>query len=99
VNTSTLSAHGSELAPRAVKCLLSLAARSSKHIVAVTHVRNVLATPTILVNGDNRKIPVRGGAKTGAIVWVEKSGGRWAIREDEGYQLVAIEAENSPLLS
>lgn len=77
-----------------LKCLLSLAARSSKHIVAVTHVRNVLATPTILVDGDKRKIPVRGGAKTGVMVWVEKSGGRWAMREDEGYPLVAIAAES-----
>jgi len=76
-----------------------MAARSSKHLVAVTHVRNVLATPTILVKGDKRKIPVRGGAKTGAIVWVEKSGGRWAVREDEDYPIVPIEAEISPLLS
>jgi len=82
-----------------LKFLLSMAARSSKHLVAVTHVRNVLATPTILVKGDKRKIPVRGGAKTGAIVWVEKSGGRWAVREDEDYPIVPIEAEISPLLS
>ena len=72
-----------------LRCLLSLAAGSSKHIVAVTHVRNVLATPTILVNGDKGKIPVRGGAKTGAMVWVEKSRGRWAVRKDDGYPLVA----------
>jgi|ERR1017187_3385493 probable phosphoglycerate mutase len=66
-----------------LKYLLARAAGSTKHIVAVTHVRNVLATPTILVNGDQRKIPVRGGAKTGALVWVEHSGGGWVTRIEE----------------
>jgi 2,3-bisphosphoglycerate-dependent phosphoglycerate mutase len=60
-----------------LQCLLALAAQSSRHIVVVTHVRNVLATPTILSNGDRKKIPVHGGAKTGATVWVERSNGKW----------------------
>jgi broad specificity phosphatase PhoE len=68
-----------------LKHLLALATRSSKCIVAVTHVRNVLATRTILVDGDKRKIPVRGGAKTGAIVWVEHSGGKWVTRAESDH--------------
>jgi 2,3-bisphosphoglycerate-dependent phosphoglycerate mutase len=57
--------------------LLEMADRSSGCIVAVTHVRNLLAAPTILQDGDKTKIPVKGGAKTGALVWVRKSGGKW----------------------
>jgi 2,3-bisphosphoglycerate-dependent phosphoglycerate mutase len=62
---------------RKLKGLLKSVDRSSGCIVSVTHVRNLLATPTILRNGDKTKIPVRGGAKTGALVWVQKSGGKW----------------------
>jgi 2,3-bisphosphoglycerate-dependent phosphoglycerate mutase len=57
--------------------LLEMADRSSGCIVAVTHVRNLLAAPTILQDGGKTKIPVKGGAKTGALVWVRKSGGKW----------------------
>jgi len=79
-----------------LKHLLALASRSSKHIVAVTHVRNVLATPTILLGGDKTKIPVQGGTKTGALVWVEKSGGRWVARADESSSLTcATSAQTS----
>jgi 2,3-bisphosphoglycerate-dependent phosphoglycerate mutase len=60
--------------------LLALAADSSRDIVAVTHVRNVLATPSILSNGDKKKIPVHGGAKTGAAVLVERWNGKWVAR-------------------
>ena len=80
-----------------LKHFLTLASRSSKHIVLVTHVRNVLATPTILVNGDKTKIPVQGGTKTGAMVWVEKSRGKWVVQDDENYRVVTIEAKTSPL--
>jgi 2,3-bisphosphoglycerate-dependent phosphoglycerate mutase len=66
-----------------LKKLLALAAESPRHVVAVTHVRNVLATPTILTDGDKRKIPVHGGAKTGALVWVEQSGDGWITRIEE----------------
>lgn len=77
--------------------LLERAARSSRHIIAVTHVRNVLATPTILAGGDRRKIPVRGGAKTGALLWVEQSGGRWVTRsEDEPYIVPIVAPEIIP---
>jgi broad specificity phosphatase PhoE len=67
--------------------LLKLADRSSGCIVAVTHVRNLLAAPTILHGGDKTKIPVRGGAKTGAFMRVRKSGGKWhAGSHDEAHQ-------------
>jgi 2,3-bisphosphoglycerate-dependent phosphoglycerate mutase len=66
-----------------LKGLLKIADRSSGCIVAVTHVRNLLAAPTILHGGDKTKIPVKGGAKTGALVWVRKSGGKWHVGSDE----------------
>jgi broad specificity phosphatase PhoE len=67
-----------------LKNLLVQASRSSKHIVAVTHVRNVLATPTILKDGDKTQIPVKGGAKPGSVIWVEQTDGRWVARAHEG---------------
>jgi 2,3-bisphosphoglycerate-dependent phosphoglycerate mutase len=66
-----------------LKGLLEIADRSSGCIVAVTHVRNLLAAPTILQGGDKTKIPVRGGAKTGALLWVQKSGGKWHAGSEE----------------
>jgi probable phosphoglycerate mutase len=66
-----------------LKELLNIADQSSGCIVAVTHVRNLLAAPTILQGGDKTKIPVRGGAKTGALMWVRKSGGKWNTGSDE----------------
>jgi 2,3-bisphosphoglycerate-dependent phosphoglycerate mutase len=68
---------------RKLRRLLKTADRSSGCIVAVTHVRNLLAAPTILQGGDKTKIPVRGGAKTGALVWVRKSGGKWHAGSEE----------------
>jgi broad specificity phosphatase PhoE len=68
---------------RKLKELLKVVDRSSGCIVVVTHVRNLLATPTILQDGDKTKIPVRGGAKTGAVVWVQKSRGKWRAEEGE----------------
>jgi len=62
--------------------LLALAAATPNCIVAVTHVRNVLATPTVLAGGDRTRIPVQGGVKTGSLLWVEKRGRKWFARED-----------------
>ncbi len=67
---------------RKLRELLKITTRSSKYIVAVTHVRNILVTPSILQGGDRTSIPVHGGAKTGALVWVQKSGGKWRTRID-----------------
>lgn len=70
--------------------LLAIAARSSKCIVAVTHVRNLLATPTILHGGDLTKIPVRGGPRTSSLVWVEKNGKGWKLRVEEAPDPVPV---------
>ncbi len=63
--------------------LFEIAAHSPTNIVAVTHHRNLLATPTILRGGDKTKIPVRGGPKTGSLLWVEQKDNRWNLRIDE----------------
>lgn len=68
---------------RKLKELIDLAARSVHCIVAVTHVRNLLAAPALLHDGDRAHIPVRGGPTTGALVWVEKAGKGWNLRVDE----------------
>jgi broad specificity phosphatase PhoE len=51
--------------------LLSIAAKSSQSIVGVTHIRNLLAVPTILFGGDWTKIPVHGGPPPGSLVVIE----------------------------
>jgi 2,3-bisphosphoglycerate-dependent phosphoglycerate mutase len=68
--------------------LLEIAERSTDCIVAVTHVRNLLAAPTLLRGGDKSHIPVTGGPKTGSLVWVEKTGKGWNLRVDEAPEVV-----------
>jgi probable phosphoglycerate mutase len=68
---------------RKLEELLDIASRAKGCIVAVTHVRNLLAAPTLLHGGDKRRIPVSGGPKTGSLVWVEKNGTGWNLRVDE----------------
>ena len=68
---------------RKLEELLDIANRSKAYIVAVTHVRNLLAAPTLLHGGDKGHIPVSGGPKTGSLVWVEKNGKGWNLRVDE----------------
>ena len=63
--------------------LLEIAAHCATCIVAVTHHRNLLAAPTILQGGDKTRIPVRGGPKTGSLLWVEQNDNRWNLRIDE----------------
>lgn len=64
--------------------LLAMAEQSTQCIVAVTHVRNILATPTILEGKDRRHVPVSGGPPTGTLVILEKEENRWAMRIDAG---------------
>jgi len=64
-----------------------MAERSSQCIVAVTHVRNILATPTILENSDRTQVPVSGGPPTGSIVVLEKEDHRWNMRIDGGPEM------------
>jgi broad specificity phosphatase PhoE len=68
---------------RQLEALLEIAAHSADHIIAVTHVRNLLAAPALLNGGDRGRIPVSGGPKTGSLVWVEKNGEGWNLRVDE----------------
>jgi|ERR1039458_424529 broad specificity phosphatase PhoE len=64
--------------------LMNLALRSSQCIVAVTHVRNLLATQTVIEHGDRDRVPVRGGPPTGTLIVVEKLDGVWRMRAEGG---------------
>jgi broad specificity phosphatase PhoE len=64
--------------------LLSLAAKSSGSIVAVTHVRNVLAARTVIEQGNPDHVPVKGGPPTGTLLVIEQSNGVWQMRLDGG---------------
>jgi alpha-ribazole phosphatase len=55
---------------------------SSGYVVAVTHVRNLLAAKTIIEHGDQDRVPVQGGPSTGSFVVVEKVEGTWKILTD-----------------
>ena len=68
--------------------LLTLADASQGYVLAVTHVRNLLAATTIIEGGDRDKVPVRGGPSTGTISVVEKVEGRWKIRRHDGREVV-----------
>jgi len=68
--------------------LLRLADAAKGYVVAVTHVRNLLAATTIIEGGNSRKVPVKGGPSTGAITIVEKIGDQWKIRRDDGGAVV-----------
>jgi broad specificity phosphatase PhoE len=70
--------------------LMNLAQRSSKSIVAVTHVRNVLATQTIIEHGDRDRVPVKGGPATGTLIVVERVNGVWQMRADDGRPTVFV---------
>lgn len=71
-----------------LKSLLALAESSPNAIAVVTHVRNLLAANSVIEDGDASKIPVKGGPHTGALVVVEKQGGRWKI-QSSAHELVA----------
>lgn len=60
--------------------LLEITEESSGDIIAVTHVRNVLAAETILAHGNAEKVPVQGGPSTGSLTIIEKVGGTWRIQ-------------------
>lgn len=68
--------------------LLSLADASDGYVLAVTHVRNLLAATVIIEAGDRTKVPVKGGPSTGAVSIVEKIDGRWRILRDDGREIV-----------
>ncbi len=64
--------------------LMNLALRSSQCIVAVTHVRNLLATQTVIEHGPRDRVPVRGGPPTGTLIVVEHLDGVWQMKADGG---------------
>jgi probable phosphoglycerate mutase len=67
----------------ALRELLLIASRAKRNVVVVTHVRNLLATPSVLFGGNPSKIPVRGGPKTGSLTWVEQQGKRLNLRVED----------------
>lgn len=75
--------------------LLRLADAAKGDVVAVTHVRNLLAATTIIEGGDSRKVPVKGGPSTGTITLVEKIGTQWKIRRDDGGAVVQDSIQDS----
>ena len=79
-----------------LKQLLELADRTTSHVLAVTHVRNLLAAKTIIEGGDSDKVPVRGGPSTGTIGIVEKIEGRWKIRRHDGREIVQLQDAHEP---
>lgn len=79
-----------------LKQLLALADTTTGHVLAVTHVRNVLAATTIIEGGDSSKVPVRGGPSTGTISVVEKFEGRWKIRRHDGREIVQLQDATGP---
>lgn len=68
--------------------LLGLADSSDGCVLAITHVRNLLAAATIIEGGDKKKVPVKGGPSTGTISVVEKVEGRWRISREDGGKIV-----------
>jgi broad specificity phosphatase PhoE len=68
--------------------LLHLADLSDGYVLAITHVRNLLAATVIIEGGDKTRVPVKGGPSTGAISIVEKIDGRWRILRDDGREIV-----------
>jgi len=63
--------------------ILQAAEESDGVVVAVTHVRNLLAARTILTNGDRNHVPVQGGPSTGTLTFVEKIDGVWRVHTNE----------------
>jgi broad specificity phosphatase PhoE len=66
---------------RRLKQVLTLAEDSPGCIVAVTHVRNLLAAQCVIEDGDQTKIPVQGGPSTCTMLSVERIGGTWTIQQ------------------
>jgi broad specificity phosphatase PhoE len=75
--------------------LMNLALESSQCIVAVTHVRNLLASQTVIEHGNPDHVPVRGGPPTGTLIVVEKQDGVWTMRADDGTESGVVIAQPS----
>jgi probable phosphoglycerate mutase len=75
--------------------MLAFAEESSNSVVAVTHVRNLLAAATIIQSGDRDRVPVRGGPSTGSVTIVEKENGRWTLYPLEKKQLPLLVSDEA----
>jgi broad specificity phosphatase PhoE len=73
--------------------LLTDAESSPRTIAVVTHVRNLLATASVIMGTDISNIPVKGGPHTGAFLVVEKEQGRWNTRRST-QELVVVHDAN-----
>jgi len=73
--------------------LLNLAESSANGIAVITHVRNLLATASVITGSDVSKVPVKGGPHTGAMLVVEKQEGRWCIRPST-HELIIVHDAN-----
>ena len=76
-----------------LKELLKVAELSPNSIAVITHVRNLLATSSVITGSDRDKVPVKGGPRTGAVVVVEKVLGRWKIGPST-HELVVFQDAN-----
>jgi 2,3-bisphosphoglycerate-dependent phosphoglycerate mutase len=74
--------------------LLRIAEDAPGDIVAVTHVRNLLAAGTILVHGEAQQVPVQGGPSTGSLTAIEKVDGLWRMRTLNGRPMPEIPADS-----
>jgi broad specificity phosphatase PhoE len=63
--------------------MLSLAEQSRGYVVAVTHVRNLLAAKSVIEHRDRNHVPVQGGPSTGTVTVVEKVDGAWKIQAND----------------
>jgi broad specificity phosphatase PhoE len=77
---------------RRLTALLNLALESAGCVVAVTHVRNVLASQTVIEQGNPDRVPVRGGPPTGTLLIVEWQDGRWTMSSSDGRSRVVAAA-------
>jgi broad specificity phosphatase PhoE len=81
---------------RRLKNILAVAEESTGYVVAVTHVRNLLAAKTILTHGDRDRVPVKGGPSTGTLTFVEKVDGVWTMHSKEAQPMPLIPVPNEP---
>jgi len=77
---------------RRLKELLLVAEAAEGYVLAVTHVRNLLAATSIIEGRDKDKVPVCGGPKTGTITIVERNGIGWSIHREDGSPVVQSQA-------
>ena len=63
--------------------ILKAATETDGYVVAVTHVRNLLAAKTILTDGNRDRVPVQGGPATGTLTFVENLAGSWKMCTEE----------------